>query len=134
MSSSCRPQEPAGLLQPVPRLLRPPEPGHWPGRGRGRQLGLRRLGRLRHGGLQTPLCGCVCNSPTKPFRTKICIDGCTSQSTFAGLCLIYKAKGVTMPRPPRRRYCVGKCHHRRQFNLPEPSIQVRMKHGGGLYH
>ena len=33
-----------------------------------------------------------------------------------------------MPRPPRRRYCVGKCHHRRQFNLPEPTIQVRMEH------
>ena len=31
MSSSCRPQEPAGLLQPVPRILRPPEPGHRPG-------------------------------------------------------------------------------------------------------
>ena len=56
-----------------------------------------------------------------------------SLSTIAGLCLIYKAKGVTMPRPPRRRYCVGKCHHRRQFNLPEPTIQVRMEQWGSFY-
>ena len=45
---------------------------------------------------------------------------------YSGICLLYKQRGQTPPRPTRKRYCVGKCHHRRLFNLAQQKIQVTL--------
>jgi len=40
-----------------------------------------------------------------------------------GICLLYKQRGETPPKPSRKRACVGKCHHEKLFNLPAQKVQ-----------
>ena len=44
----------------------------------------------------------------------------------SGICLLYKQRGVTPPRPTRKRACVGKCHHEKVFNLPAQKVKVNL--------
>ena len=53
---------------------------------------------------------------------------CECDSVYVlGICLLYKQRGLTPPRPSRKRACVGKCHHEKLFNLPAQKVQVYVK-------